>query len=91
MAEGKGTISSNDLMMKLVQAKKVMNKVETGSFERGNVNESALLSSPEEYMNSAQVEPQSNIRPMSAPSVDKIQNSKLSIFSNTDNCLFEFC
>ena len=77
MAEGKGTISSNDLMMKLVQAKKVMNKVETGSFERGNVNENVLLSSPEEYVNSTQTESPASVRPMSAPSVDKIQNSKL--------------
>ena len=31
MSQGQGTISSNDLMMKLVQAKKVMNKVNTTS------------------------------------------------------------
>ena len=29
MSQGKGTISSNDLMQKLVNAKKVMNKVAT--------------------------------------------------------------
>lgn len=76
MAEGKGAISSNDLMMRLVQAKKVMNKVETGSFERGNVNEGVLFSSPEELMNSVPTDAPA-VRPTSAPSVDKIQNSKL--------------
>ena len=48
METGQGVISQNDLMMKLVQAKKVMNKVETGSFERGNVNETILRSDPDE-------------------------------------------
>jgi hypothetical protein len=76
MSEAKGTISSNELMMKLVQAKKVMNKVEGGSFERGNVNESMLFSSPEENLNMMPNEAPSN-RQMPVPSIDKIQNSKL--------------
>jgi len=38
-----GPISSNDLMSKLVQAKKLMNKVDTGDFERGNIDESKLM------------------------------------------------
>jgi hypothetical protein len=76
MGQGQGSISSNDLMMKLVQAKKVMNKVDGGNYERGHVNESMLFSNPEELMNSQ--EPQSNAtRPMGTPSADKIQNSKL--------------
>jgi hypothetical protein len=45
---GKGVISENGLMQKLVQAKKVMNKVDGGNFERGNVNEEMLRSMPEE-------------------------------------------
>ena len=40
---GNGVISSNDLMKKLAQSKKVMNKVETGNFEKGQVNEHILL------------------------------------------------
>jgi hypothetical protein len=36
MSQGQGVISSNDLMHKLVQAKKVMNKVDGGNFERGH-------------------------------------------------------
>ncbi len=76
MSQGKGTISSNDLMQKLVNAKKVMNKVDGGNFERGHINESLLLSDPNEIMES-QIPQQTNTRPVGTPSVDKIQSSKL--------------
>lgn len=68
-------MSSNDLMMKLVKAKKVMNKVETGDFARGQVNEDLLKASPEENME-VQV-PKSTTRPVGTPSVDRINQSKL--------------
>lgn len=45
---GEGVISQNDLMRRLVTAKKVMDKVETGSFESGHVNEQILRMTPEE-------------------------------------------
>lgn len=81
MSQGQGSISSNDLMKKLVQAKKVMNKVDGGNYERGHVNEAALLSDPEDLMKSqygGEQQPQTNQRPVGGPaSVDKIQNSKL--------------
>jgi hypothetical protein len=80
MSQGQGSISSNELMKKLVQAKKVMNKVDGGNFERGHVNESMLLSDPEELMKSqyGEQQPQPNQRPVNGQaSVDKIQNSKL--------------
>ena len=35
---GRGVISQTGLMQKLVQAKKVMNKVDGNNFERGHVN-----------------------------------------------------
>lgn len=76
MSQGQGSISSNDLMMKLVQAKKVMNKVEGGNFERGHVNESMLLSDPEEYMNNQEPR-QVSTKPIGTPNSDRIQNSKL--------------
>ena len=47
---GQGVISQNDLMSRLVNAKKVMNKVDGGNFERGHINEAMLLSDPEELM-----------------------------------------
>ena len=77
--QGQGTISSNDLMKKLVQAKKVMNKVDGGNYERGHINESALLSDPSELMEMQQTQQQVNTRPVSGPvNIDKILNSKLS-------------
>lgn len=44
----KGTISENELMMKLVQAKKVLNKVDSGNYEKGQINETILKSNPED-------------------------------------------
>jgi hypothetical protein len=77
MSQGQGSISQNDLMKKLVQAKKVMNKVDGGNFERGHVNESMLLSDPSELME-MQTPQQVNTRPVGTNmNVDKIQNSKL--------------
>jgi hypothetical protein len=74
-SQGQGVISQNDLMSKLVQAKKVMNKVDGGNFERGHVNESMLLSDPEELMRSQ--EPSQPRKVLGNPSISKIQNSKL--------------
>jgi len=75
---GNGTISTNDLMQKLVQAKKVMQKVETGNFERGVVNENILRSDPEELMNNQSVEQVWAQKPNPpVPNLQKIQESKL--------------
>ena len=64
-----GPITSNDLMQRLAQAKKVMNKVDSGNYEKGNVSESAFLvpQEPAEYK-------EQQAKPVS---IDKIQNSKL--------------
>ena len=73
-----GVISQNDLMHKLVQAKKVMNKVDGGNYQRGQVDESILRSAPEDVMNNTQLQSNpSSQRPTGAPSVNQIQNSKL--------------
>jgi hypothetical protein len=73
-----GSISQNDLMHKLVQAKKVMNKVDSGNYERGNVDESLLRSAPEDVVNNEEYQPTKQpTRPMGVPSVDKINQSKL--------------
>lgn len=71
----KGAISENDLMHKLVQAKKVMNKVDGGNYEKGNINENILYSNPED-LTEADMPSVSN-RVNSAPNIQKIQNSKL--------------
>jgi hypothetical protein len=77
MSQGQGTISSNDLMKKLVQAKKVMNKVDGGNYERGHINEEALFSDPEDLMQNQSLPQQSATRPMGNASVDRINESKL--------------
>jgi hypothetical protein len=72
----KGVISQNDLMHKLVNAKKVMNKVDSGNYQKGHVNENILRSSPDEL--DPQAVTQSTTRmPQGLPSVDKINQSKL--------------
>ena len=76
MSQGQGVISQNDLMKKLVQAKKVMNKVDGGNYERGHVNEDILRSDPSDLDMSQFEQPTS--RPVSQPvNIEKIQNSKL--------------
>jgi len=73
-----GAISENDFMMKLVQAKKVMNKVESGSFERGNINENIISSTPEQLMSEKTEYTSSPSRKnLGTPSPDRINNSKL--------------
>ena len=71
----KGVISQNDLMHKLVNAKKVMNKVDSGNYEKGHVNENILRSSPEE-LDPQTISTQSATRmPQGLASVDRINQS----------------
>jgi hypothetical protein len=77
MSKGQGTISSNDLMKKLVQAKKVMNKVDSGNYEKGNVDENILRSAPENLIENTNAPTQPSNMNRNPPSIDKIQNSKL--------------
>jgi hypothetical protein len=71
---GTGVLSQNDLMQRLVQAKKVLNKVENGDYERGNVNEDILRTNPEDLMSTENSAP---IRQPQQPNFQKIQESKL--------------
>jgi hypothetical protein len=77
MSTGQGSISPNDLMKKLVQSKKIMNKVDSGNYERGHINEDALTAPPENLINDVSNVPQIRNKPMEYPNIDKIQNSKL--------------
>jgi hypothetical protein len=74
-----GPISANDLMSKLVQAKKVMNKVDSGSYEKGNIDESRLMAPSEDtgYVSEDFQQPVVNTRPVGTPTADRIQQSKL--------------
>jgi hypothetical protein len=75
---GNGIISTNDLMQRLVQAKKVMQKVETGDFERGSVNEDILRSDPEELIKNQLPQQTWSQNPNPpVPNLQKIQESKL--------------
>lgn len=77
MSQGQGVISSSDLMKKLVQAKKVMNKVDGGDFERGHVNETILLSTPEELLNDTSIpQPRMNLQ-SNVVDESRINKSKL--------------
>jgi hypothetical protein len=83
--QGAGTISANDLMSKLVKAKKLMNMVDDGNYQKGNVDESILRSSPEEVANKFQQNGMDQQQPMRNPTrsvsgplnVGKIQESRL--------------
>jgi hypothetical protein len=76
MSQQQGTISPNELMTRLVQAKKVMNKVETGNFEKGHVNEQILKSNPEDLVNIQNIQPSQ--KPVAHQlNADKINSSKL--------------
>jgi len=77
MSQSQGSISQNDLMMKLVHAKKVMNKVDGGNYTKGNINENILRSAPED-IDMSQYQSTATSKPVSGPvNVNKIQNSKL--------------
>ncbi len=70
-----GRINENDLMQKLVGAKKVMNKVDGKSFTTGNIDPHAFLSSPEELMKNETPKTPNGRTPI--VNEDKIRNSKL--------------
>ena len=81
-----GPISANSLMEKLAMAKKLMTKVESGDFERGNIDESMLIDENVQ-INSSEImledyseeKPSQNLlRPVSAPpDVNRINQTKL--------------
>lgn len=72
-----GAISENDLMRKLVNAKKVMNKVDGGDYQKGNIDQATLFSDPSQLMES-DLPKQPSTRPVGGVvNIDKIQNSKL--------------
>ena len=73
-------ISSEDLMTKLVNAKKVMTKVDGGDYTKGNIDESALQQSASNAVTQLQSTPSKGASRNVASNVvneDKIKNSKL--------------
>ena len=70
-------ISPTDLMSKLVNAKKVMTKVDGGDYTKGNIDESVLQQNASDAV--SQIEKKPNTRNVATNVVneDKINNSKL--------------
>lgn len=73
--QGTGTINENDLMRKLVNAKKVMNAVDGNNYTKGNIDASTLLESPDVIMQSQS--PSQKSKSVPVVNEDKIRNSKL--------------
>jgi hypothetical protein len=76
----KPRITVDELTKNLVNARKIMNKVDTGDYEKGNINEEMLRSDPVELMqgnSSAPPTKKSIGLPVGVPSVEKIRGSKL--------------
>jgi hypothetical protein len=72
-----GAISANQLMQNLVNAKKVMNKVDSGNFETGHVNKRVLNSPPEEVAQMNEVMVSKPAITNQNMNVDRINASKL--------------
>lgn len=79
-----GPINNATLMQRLASAKKIMNKVESGDYSRGHIDETALVS--DDVMISEEMLPQHqqpslqervNIRPVGNTTIERIQQSKL--------------
>ena len=71
-------ISSDELAQKLVNSRKIMKKVDSGDYEKGNINEEILRSAPEELEGKSPAPvKQSMGLPVGVPSVEKIRGSKL--------------
>jgi len=73
---GNGIITAEDLALRLVNAKKVMNKVDTGNFEKGQIDEEILFSDPENLMGKPMMT-ENKIKPPVTPTADRINNTKL--------------
>lgn len=78
MSEQKGAINENDLMRKLVNAKKVMNVVDGGNYKTGNIDPMSLTQSTDDVITQSPTG-KSVVRNVASNVVneDKIRNSKL--------------
>jgi hypothetical protein len=73
---GHGTISETELMKKLVSARKIMNKVDDGSYQTGHVDREVLGKSTEELMESTNL-PNNPGRSIGNVDVSRINKTKL--------------
>ena len=68
----KPRITQNELMKNLVSARKIMSKVNTGDYEKGNIDESLLTRGTEELLDD-ETPAQPSIRPVGKADPDKIK------------------
>ena len=68
----KPRITVDELTRNLVNARKIMNKVDTGDYEKGNINEDMLKSDPSEFLQENVSPPvkKSSGLPVGVPSVE---------------------
>lgn len=69
-------ITSDELAQRLVNSRKIMQKVDTGDFERGNINEE-LLKSPSDEIEDPEIPKNRPIKPIGTVNTNKINQSKL--------------
>jgi hypothetical protein len=72
----KQRITADELSKRLVNSRKIMKKVNTGDYERGNINEELLKSGPED-INQEENPIKSSSMPVGPVNVEKINLSKL--------------
>jgi len=69
-------ITSDELAQRLVNSRKIMQKVDTGDFERGNINEE-LLKGPPNEIEDPEIPKNRPIKPIGTVNSNKINQSKL--------------
>ena len=72
----KPRITAEELAQKLVNSRKLMKKVDTGDYEKGNINEEVIRSSPEELIQK-NMPASSSKRPVGTVDVNKVNKSRL--------------
>jgi hypothetical protein len=79
MSDKKGTINENDLMQRLVGAKKVMNAVDGKTYKTGNIDPTVLTQSNDKLVSQVPTTNPNLKKPVGSNVVneDKIRNSKL--------------
>jgi len=74
----KPRITADELTRNLASARKIMNKVDSGDYEKGNINEEILRKAPEELVGENVAPPQSRVvRPVGKADPNKINQTRL--------------
>lgn len=74
---GNGVITEDGLAQRLANAKKIMNKVDTGDYQKGQINEDILMSDPMELIEQPMTEIKQPRQNTGQPSIERINQSRL--------------